>query len=248
MIARDKFDLNQLYPFSVFQMKWDGKVYAMMQHTDINIMWYNTDLLRQTGLDPSNLPKTWDDLEQLALKGIKKSGADVVGIEEGGGEIPQIAHALGWRYYDVRMQIVSRLPLVDPVEENVSGFEPALPAEYNLRALPASLDEALKELRRPKSQPTAGVRAGILKNSRTRAFTTSPPWVIMVSRTISSCRFTTRVRRQPPSTSRRSGCFLPMLRTKEYLRSRWGAMTCKSLLEIAIIDGPCRAPCRKTVY
>ncbi len=79
-MATDKFDLNQLFPFSVFQMKWDGKVYAMMQHTDINIMWYNTDLLRQTGLDPSNLPKTWDDLEQMALKGIKKNGPDMVQI------------------------------------------------------------------------------------------------------------------------------------------------------------------------
>jgi endonuclease/exonuclease/phosphatase (EEP) superfamily protein YafD len=45
---------------------------------------------------------------------IRRSNADVVGIEEGGGEIPQIAKALGWRYYDIRMQIVSRLPLIDP--------------------------------------------------------------------------------------------------------------------------------------
>ena len=33
----------------------------------------------------------------------------------------------------------------------------------------------------------AFANAGILKNSRTRAFTTSPPLVIMVSRMISSC-------------------------------------------------------------
>jgi hypothetical protein len=45
---------------------------------------------------------------------IRRSDADVVGIEEGGGEIPKIAKALGWRYYDVRMQIVSRFPLLDP--------------------------------------------------------------------------------------------------------------------------------------
>ncbi|HEU0193504.1 MAG TPA: endonuclease/exonuclease/phosphatase family protein [Gaiellales bacterium] len=50
----------------------------------------------------------------LVAGAIKKSGADVVGIEEGGGEIPQVARALGWHYYDVRMQIVSRLPLIDP--------------------------------------------------------------------------------------------------------------------------------------
>jgi hypothetical protein len=45
---------------------------------------------------------------------IRRSNADVVGIEEGGGEIPLIAKALGWRYYDIRMQIISRFPLIDP--------------------------------------------------------------------------------------------------------------------------------------
>jgi len=44
--------------------------------------------------------------------------------------------------------IERRLPLADPVEENVFGFEPALVAEYNLKALPESLHEALIALRR----------------------------------------------------------------------------------------------------
>lgn len=54
----------------------------------------------------------------LVARAIRASGADVVGIEEGGGEVRQIARALGWRYYDIRMQIVSRLPLVDPPDGN----------------------------------------------------------------------------------------------------------------------------------
>ena len=45
---------------------------------------------------------------------IKLSAADVVGVEEGGAAIPELAKDLGWSYYDVRMQIVSRLPLIDP--------------------------------------------------------------------------------------------------------------------------------------
>ena len=45
---------------------------------------------------------------------IKKSGADVVGIEEAWGHIPRLAQQLGWPYYDNRLQIVSRYPLVDP--------------------------------------------------------------------------------------------------------------------------------------
>jgi hypothetical protein len=45
---------------------------------------------------------------------ILKSGAQVAGIEEGGASIPELAKDLGWAYYDVRMQIVSSLPLLDP--------------------------------------------------------------------------------------------------------------------------------------
>ncbi len=44
--------------------------------------------------------------------------------------------------------IERELPLVDPVEENLVGFEPALLAAYNVKTLPASLQEALRELRR----------------------------------------------------------------------------------------------------
>ena len=44
---------------------------------------------------------------------IRASGADVVGIEEAWGNIPRLAGALGWNY-DIRLQIVSRYPLVDP--------------------------------------------------------------------------------------------------------------------------------------
>jgi hypothetical protein len=70
----------------------------------IKVAQFNSDISDEYPLIPAS---------QVA-RAIKKSGADVVGIEEGGGEIPRIARALGWRYYDVRMQIVSRLPLVDP--------------------------------------------------------------------------------------------------------------------------------------
>jgi glutamine synthetase len=44
--------------------------------------------------------------------------------------------------------IEQELPLQDPVEENLAGFEPALLAQYNVRALPGSLEEALRELER----------------------------------------------------------------------------------------------------
>ena len=48
------------------------------------------------------------------VQAIKKSGADVAGIEEACGHIPRLARLLGWPYFDTRLQIVSRYPLVDP--------------------------------------------------------------------------------------------------------------------------------------
>ena len=45
---------------------------------------------------------------------IEAADADVVGVEEAWGNIPKVAGALGWDYFDVRMQIVSRYPLRDP--------------------------------------------------------------------------------------------------------------------------------------
>jgi exonuclease III len=58
----------------------------------------------------------WDQTVAAA----KALNADVIGIEEAWGHIPRLADALGWPYYDVRRQLVSRLPLVhapdDPME------------------------------------------------------------------------------------------------------------------------------------
>jgi endonuclease/exonuclease/phosphatase family protein len=47
-------------------------------------------------------------------KAIEVAGADVVAIEEGYAQMPRIARALGWDYYDNRTQIVSKFPLLAP--------------------------------------------------------------------------------------------------------------------------------------
>ncbi len=48
------------------------------------------------------------------VEAIKRSGADVVGIEEGQGHIPALQRALGWPYASPRLQILSKYPLIDP--------------------------------------------------------------------------------------------------------------------------------------
>ena len=48
------------------------------------------------------------------VKVIRSSGAPIAALQEGCGNVPRIASALGWPYYDVRTQLVSTLPLLDP--------------------------------------------------------------------------------------------------------------------------------------
>ncbi len=52
------------------------------------------------------------------VEAIQAADADVVGIEEGEGNIPRLAKALDYPYYNVRLQIVSRFPLIDPPHGN----------------------------------------------------------------------------------------------------------------------------------
>jgi hypothetical protein len=42
------------------------------------------------------------------------SGAPVAALQEGCGNVPRLASALGWPYFDNRTQVVSQLPLLDP--------------------------------------------------------------------------------------------------------------------------------------
>jgi endonuclease/exonuclease/phosphatase family metal-dependent hydrolase len=52
------------------------------------------------------------------VEAIQAADADVVGVEEAEGNIPRLANALDYPYYNVRLQIVSRFPLIDPPRGN----------------------------------------------------------------------------------------------------------------------------------
>lgn len=56
-----------------------------------------------TGVDFDSVPEV-----------IEASGADIVAIEEGYGNMPDIAASVGWEHYDPRTQVMSRYPLLTP--------------------------------------------------------------------------------------------------------------------------------------
>ena len=73
-----------------------------MKSISLNIMQFNIEY-GGDGVDFSSVGKA-----------IRKAGADVVAIQEGCGKMAQIAADLGWPFYDVRTQVVSKYPLLHP--------------------------------------------------------------------------------------------------------------------------------------
>ena len=50
----------------------------------------------------------------MVAKAIQVAEADIVAIQEGCGSMQRIAEDLGWDYYDVRTQVVSKFPAHPP--------------------------------------------------------------------------------------------------------------------------------------
>ncbi|NJN93614.1 MAG: hypothetical protein HC875_05720 [Anaerolineales bacterium] len=57
------------------------------------------------------------DFNQV-VETIKAAQADIVGLQEAGGNTRRLAEALGWPHANERMQIISRFPLIDPPDGN----------------------------------------------------------------------------------------------------------------------------------
>ncbi|ULL16574.1 extracellular solute-binding protein [Paenibacillus sp. H1-7] len=66
----------------------DGKTYSWpLTGPQLgSILYYNKDVLKQTGLDPEKPPKTWDELIEMARTVTAKGKGDVFGVVFGGGE------------------------------------------------------------------------------------------------------------------------------------------------------------------
>ena len=48
------------------------------------------------------------------VQGVQVADADVVGLQEGQGNVDRLAKTLGYPYYNERLQVISRYPLIDP--------------------------------------------------------------------------------------------------------------------------------------
>jgi len=66
MIHRDDFDSGVFYPALMEEMEYHGHVFGLPYATASYVLYYNKDHFREAGLDPSDPPKTWDDLATMA--------------------------------------------------------------------------------------------------------------------------------------------------------------------------------------
>jgi endonuclease/exonuclease/phosphatase family metal-dependent hydrolase len=58
---------------------------------------------------------------------VKRARPDVLLVEEGYGHIPRLAHALGWKNYDARTQVLSRWPLLNAGDGTVYDYVQVAP-------------------------------------------------------------------------------------------------------------------------
>ncbi len=73
---------------------YNGKMWSMPHHTDLRILYYNTEHFQEVGLDPDRPPKTWAELYAYSKKLTKK---DKNGFLQRIGFLPNIAEGR-WLY------------------------------------------------------------------------------------------------------------------------------------------------------
>jgi len=62
------FDANDILPGLLKETTWNGKVYGLPCCTDMSMLYYNADMFKAAGLDPSKPPTTTEELLDDAAK------------------------------------------------------------------------------------------------------------------------------------------------------------------------------------
>jgi hypothetical protein len=112
------------------------------------------------------------------VEAIKKSGADVVGIQEAWGNTARLAKAAGWKYYDQRQHIISRLPLLEaPDSHGLYTFIEVLPGKMVAMANMHLPDEPYG----PDMVRSGSTAAEVEQNERKVRLPTAVPFVEKLS-------------------------------------------------------------------
>jgi len=72
LAEKDRFDFSDFYEAGLMQNSFKGKLYGVPWVLSPNALYYNKKLFKEAGLNPNRPPKTWEELEDYALKLTKK--------------------------------------------------------------------------------------------------------------------------------------------------------------------------------
>jgi len=67
-IESSGLDISQYADYTVKEITFDGKIWALPWDTDTRILYWNKDLFKEAGLDPETPPDTWDELKEYTRK------------------------------------------------------------------------------------------------------------------------------------------------------------------------------------
>lgn len=72
LIARDKWNKEQIIPSAYDITAWQGKHYGLAHSIGALFMYYNLDLMTQNGLDTKSFPTAWSQWDELSPKLTKR--------------------------------------------------------------------------------------------------------------------------------------------------------------------------------
>ncbi|WP_105615585.1 ABC transporter substrate-binding protein [Vallitalea okinawensis] len=124
------FDINEYEGYTVDEVTFDSKVWALPTGTDTRILYWNKEAFRNAGLDPEKPPKTWDELLEYSKK---LTAFDADGKIEKIGFIPNYGNS--WLYLygfqnggqflsdDGRTAMLNQPEIVEALEFMVEGYD-----------------------------------------------------------------------------------------------------------------------------
>jgi len=68
-----KINIQDIWDSLIYTMTWkDGRTFGVPYAPDLRVLYLNSTLFLEAGLDPEKGPRTWDDLDQVIAKTTKK--------------------------------------------------------------------------------------------------------------------------------------------------------------------------------
>jgi multiple sugar transport system substrate-binding protein len=133
LLKKVGFDEEKMNPVFKDIMKYKDVTYIFPQDSNVHLLFYNIDMFKEAGLDPSKAPKTIDELDQYAEKLTKINNGKIDRL----GFIPWIdvgddpymwGYMFGANFYDVN---TNKINLTDGKMEAVLNWQKTYAQKYD---------------------------------------------------------------------------------------------------------------------